>query len=280
MREIEQLYRKMDVARYKPASPGMKAVVLLSGGMDSVVTLYLMKSIGWDVQSVSFNYGQSHSKENDAAASIASNMGIDHTVVNISQFLTVLTRGKTALTDHKINVPKMEDVKEGEIPITYVPLRNPLLLTIAAQLAFRDGASGIAFGANAIDYSGYPDCRPEFVTSFDIMVNLAVADTGSNFYVLAPIVNLTKAEIVKLGEYLGVPWELTWSCYRGGKEPCGDCPACVLRIKGFAEAGIKDAALKNEVSPTNIISSEHAASSTPSRRIDPEEDEQPGENTR
>ncbi len=264
MRDMEQLFKKMGgVAKYRAPNSGAKALVLLSGGMDSAVTLYFAKTLGWDVaHALTFNYGQSHTKETEAAAEIAELADVPLTVLNIASITSVLTRGESALTDHSIDIPETAEAPT-QIPPTYVPLRNPLLLTLAGQFAFREDIKGIFIGANAVDYSGYPDCRPEFMHAFDVMINLAVADTGKSFYVVAPIIDITKGEIVKLGQSLNVPWDLTWSCYRGGEEPCGECASCELRAKGFAEAGVKDTALPIKDDPLNIVSTEKAPQTTP-----------------
>ncbi len=214
-----------------------RAVVLLSGGLDSATTLAIAKDSGYECYCLSFNYGQRHDIELDKAKQIASAMGAaSHKVVtlDIGQF------GGSALTDDNIEVPK--DVDTEEIPVTYVPARNTILLSIALGYAETIDAKAIFIGANAVDYSGYPDCRPEFIQAFAEVARLGTKEgvEGRPITIEAPLIDLTKAEIIKKGTALGVPYELTWSCYSGGEKACGHCDSCRLRLKGFAEAGLKD----------------------------------------
>lgn len=219
-----------------------KAIVLLSGGVDSSTTLAVATSDGYDITALSFDYGQRHKYELDAAKTVANSLGInEHIIVEIdlSQF------GNSALTD-TIDVPKRRTDKEisGGIPVTYVPARNTIFLSYALALAEVKNASRIFIGANAIDYSGYPDCRPEFIKAFEQMANLATkaAVEGQNIKIEAPLIDLTKAEILKRGTELGLDYSLTFSCYDPVDNglACGECDSCLIRKKGFVQAGIAD----------------------------------------
>jgi 7-cyano-7-deazaguanine synthase len=215
-----------------------KAVCLFSGGLDSTTVLYYALREGFDVTALSFNYGQRHTRELVTAKALTKELKIKHHVVDFS-----LPWGGSALTDRKISLPKDRSEKEmSSIPVTYVPARNALFLAFASSLAEVIGAETIFIGANAIDYSGYPDCRPEFLESFEQMIKLATKAgvEGSSFKVVAPLLEMTKKEIVLFGEELGVPFGLTWSCYEGASVPCGHCDSCLLRAKGFQKAGIED----------------------------------------
>ena len=217
----------------------MRAVVLLSGGLDSTTTLAYALSKGYEVFPISFNYGQRHSRELESAKKIAEYYRLSLKIVSVD----LRAIGGSALTDN-VEVPERKDYREiGEgIPVTYVPARNMILLSIAVAYAEVVDANKIFIGANALDYSGYPDCRPEFIAAFQKAVNLATKRgvEGREIEIEAPLINLTKAEIVKLGMSLNVPYHLTWSCYRGGKKACGKCDSCILRLKGFMEAGFED----------------------------------------
>jgi len=216
-----------------------KAVVLLSGGLDSATVAAWAQSEGYDVHALSFDYGQRHRVELEAAAKIATSLGIsDHRTVR----LDLRTVGGSALTD-EIEVPK-DAHTEGEIPVTYVPARNTVFLAVALGLAEVLGAFELFFGANRLDYSGYPDCRPAFVSAFEALANVAtkagVSGQGT-FRVRAPLMDLTKAEIISKGKALGVDYGLTTSCYDPKPEgACGACDSCHLRRRGFAEAGVAD----------------------------------------
>jgi 7-cyano-7-deazaguanine synthase len=219
-----------------------KAVVLLSGGLDSATALAIARSRGFDVYALSFAYGQRHSTELNAAKRIAEAMGVVRHVVirfDLREF------GGSALTDD-IAVPKHADVGELEegIPVTYVPARNTIFLSFALGWAETLAARDIFIGVNALDYSGYPDCRPEFIQSFQNTANLATAAgvEGRPFTIHAPLIHWTKAEIIAEGLRLGVDYSLTHSCYdpAGDGSPCGQCDSCLLRKKGFADAGITD----------------------------------------
>ena len=222
------------------------AVVLLSGGLDSTTVLAVAKSEGFAVHALTFRYGQRHSSEIDAAKAVARKAGVArHQIVDID--LAVF--GGSALTAD-IPVPKDRDLDPSaqgasEIPVTYVPARNTIFLSYALALAEVIGASNIFIGVNALDYSGYPDCRPEYIEAFEQMANLATragVEGATKLKVRTPLIALTKAEIIKLGASLGVDYSRTTSCYDPGAngEACGRCDACQLRLKGFKEAGLED----------------------------------------
>jgi len=221
-----------------------KAVVLLSGGLDSAVALYLAKSQGFDeVHAISFNYGQRHETELNHAKKIAERAEVAaHKIVtlNLGDF------GGSSLTDKNIEVED-GDVNRTDIPVTYVPARNMVFLSIAASYAESIEAQDIFIGVSQVDYSGYVDCRQEFIDAMEAAINKGTvmgAESGKPIKINAPFVNKTKAEEIILGMELGVDFGLTWSCYRGGEKPCGTCDSCLLRAKAFAEAGYEDAALK------------------------------------
>ena len=222
------------------------AVVLLSGGLDSTTALAIAKSEGFDVHALTFRYGQRHVVEIDAAKAIARRAGVaSHKLVEID--LTLF--GGSALTAD-IPVPKdrnlaLSPASAKEIPVTYVPARNTIFLSYALALAEVVGASEIFIGVNALDYSGYPDCRPEYIEAFEKMANLATrwgVEGKTRLTIRTPLISLTKAAIIRLGASLGVDYAMTTSCYDPGPngEACGRCDACQLRLKGFAEAGLED----------------------------------------
>ncbi|MCU1329560.1 MAG: exsB protein [Bryobacterales bacterium] len=222
----------------------MKAVCLLSGGLDSATCLAWARRQGFDVYALSFDYGQRHRIELDAATRLAEAMGAaTHRVAKID--LRVF--GHSALTDD-IAVPKgrNEAAMSVDIPITYVPARNTIFLSFALAWAEVLEAGAIVIGVNALDYSGYPDCRPEFIEAFQKMANLATKTgvEGLALRIHTPLIHLSKADIVRLGTELGVPFGLTHSCYDPDAtgRPCGQCDSCLLRAKGFAEAGVIDPA--------------------------------------
>jgi len=217
-----------------------KAVVLYSGGLDSTTCMAIARDQGFETYALSFAYGQRHSVELEKAREYAPLIGAkDHMVVDID----LRKMGGSALTA-EIDVPK-DGSSEDDIPITYVPARNTIFLSFALGWAEVLGASDIYIGVNALDYSGYPDCRPEFVESFEKMANLATRAgvEGVNPYrIHAPLIDLTKAQIIQQGLALGVDYRLTHSCYDPDSEgrSCGRCDSCLLRLKGFAEAGLTD----------------------------------------
>ncbi len=218
------------------------AVVVLSGGLDSTVCLAEAVAAHEPVIALSVDYGQRHRIELERAAAIAGRYGVEH----IEQRLDLGAWGGSALTDPSIDVPTASDAAGGPaIPITYVPGRNLIFLSLAVALAEARGCASVFIGVNALDYSGYPDCRPEFIESFRGTAALAlrVGVEGAAVGITTPLLDLSKADIVRRGVDLGAPLELTWSCYRGDATPCGDCDSCVLRAKGFAEADVADPAL-------------------------------------
>ena len=215
-----------------------RAVILLSGGLDSATVVAMARAAGYRCYTMSFDYGQRHRAELDAAARVARDLGvIDHKVIG----LNLDGIGGSALTDSSIDVP--EAPSEG-IPVTYVPARNTVFLSLALGWAEVLDAQDIFIGVNAVDYSGYPDCRPEFVEAFEVMANLATKAgvEGKPFSIKAPLQNLSKAQIVQAGIQLGVDYSLTVSCYQADDQgrACGKCDSCRLRADGFAAAGIKD----------------------------------------
>ena len=221
-----------------------KAVVLLSGGLDSTTTLAVAKSQGYELYALTFQYGQRHHWEIEAAKRIADRFQVtQHKIfkVDLSSF------GGSALTA-EINVPKDRGLQEisRDIPVTYVPARNTIFLSLALAWAEVLGTGDIFIGVNALDYSGYPDCRPEFIQSFEQTANLGTKSgvEGIKFKIHTPLIDLNKAQIINKGLDLGIDFSLTSTCYDpspNGKA-CGKCDACLLRLKGFAEAGIKDPA--------------------------------------
>ena len=229
-----------------PVETRPKAVLLLSGGLDSTTTLALAREEGFDVYALTFQYGQRHAHEVEAARRIAARHGVvRHELVAID----LTTFGGSALTSDALAVPKdraAHEIAHG-VPVTYVPARNTIFLAFALGWAEVLGASDIFIGVNALDYSGYPDCRPEFVDAFERLANLAIAATAegrTRIRVRAPLLHLSKREIIRLGTRLGVDFSMTTSCYDPSPtgEACGRCDACQLRLKGFAEGGTSDPA--------------------------------------
>lgn len=219
------------------------AVVLLSGGLDSYTAAALLQRDGFELYALSVRYGQRHVRELDAARTVAAALGVaQHLEVSVD-----LGRiGGSALTD-AIDVPKDRTIDTREIPVTYVPARNTVFLSIALGWAEVIGAADIGIGANALDYSGYPDCRPEYLHAFEQLATLATRAgvEGARFRVHAPLLHMSKAQIIRAGASLGLDYALTHSCYDPlpAGTPCGRCDSCVLRAKGFAEAGLLDPAL-------------------------------------
>jgi len=220
---------------------GPTAVVLLSGGMDSATATAIAKADGFDVIGLTIDYGQRHRKELDAAQSVAKSLGVkEHRVVRLD--LTPI--GGSALTDPRVPIPEgrpPEEIGTG-IPPTYVPARNTIFLSYALAVAEAVGAKAIYIAANSYDYAGYPDCRPEYYEAFAHVARLGTKRgvEGDPVEIRTPLIRMTKADIVRKGVELGVPWELTWSCYHGRPKACGVCDSCQLRLKGFREAGVRD----------------------------------------
>ena len=220
-------------------NPAKRAVVLLSGGLDSATCLAIARDMGFETYALSVAYGQRHAAELTASARVALALGAkEHRLarVNLGQF------GGSALTDPGIAVPENED--NSGIPVTYVPARNTVMLSIAMAWAEVLGAQDIFVGVNAVDYSGYPDCRPEFIQAFETMANLATKAgvEGARLHIHAPLIQLSKADIIRRGVALGVDYGITVTCYQADDDgrACGRCEACRLRAAGFEAAGIPD----------------------------------------
>jgi 7-cyano-7-deazaguanine synthase len=233
------------------AVSGRPAIVLLSGGLDSTTCLAIARHEGFEPVAVSFRYGQRHTVELERAAAIAAAAGVEHVVIELDPSAFA----GSALTDGAVAVPKHDDVAamvadEGTgpggsaIPVTYVPARNTIFLAFALGLAEVRGASDVFIGVNAVDYSGYPDCRPEFIAAFEAMADLATRAgvEGQRLTIHTPLIELTKAEIIRRGLELGVDFAQTSTCYDPAADgaACGRCDACLLRAKGFADAGVPD----------------------------------------
>ena len=221
-----------------------KAVVLLSGGLDSTTVAAIARQQGYTVYALSFDYGQNHKQELDSAARVAKELGVArHAVVKVD----LRSFGGSALTSD-MPIPKhrsAEDIGQG-VPVTYVPARNTVFLSLALAWAETLGATDIFLGVNALDYSGYPDCRPEFIAAFEQVANLGtkIGTEGGRFRIHTPLISMTKKEVVQTGISLGVDYGITTTCYDPSPagEACGACDACQLRLKGFAEAGMPDPA--------------------------------------
>lgn len=215
------------------SSCGKKAVILLSGGVDSVTALYWAKSKGYEITALIFDYNQKHKKELDCAKKICS--------LNKIKYLLIKTEfpwAESSLTDRKIKVPYNRKMNDGEIPVTYVSGRNIIFLSYAFSLAESFRAEDVFIGAHVQDYSGYPDCRPEFLKYFQKAANSGMKN--GRIKVKAPLISKSKKEIVKLGIKLGVPFQYTWSCYEGGASLCGKCDSCRFREIAFQELGLTD----------------------------------------
>lgn len=217
-----------------------KAVILVSGGLDSATCLAMAKSQGFECYALSFDYGQRHRIELEAAQQIAEQVGVKaHQIIrcNLNEL------GGSALTDTQISVPQ-DALHSSKIPVTYVPARNTIFLSFALAFAEVVGAYTIFIGANAIDYSNYPDCRPDYIEAFQHLANLATKAgvEGHSFHIQAPLLHLNKAEIIQLGTQLGLDYSQSISCYAANPEgkACGHCDSCLLRAKGFKEAGLPD----------------------------------------
>ncbi len=213
-----------------------KAVVLLSGGMDSAVTLYIAKQ-DYSCHALIFDYGQKAFKEIGCASKIAEVSGSPFQVLRIS-----LPWKGSALLDRSIDVPAGDVSGGGKIPATYVPARNIIFLSYAISFAEAMGAETVFIGAQQVDFSNYPDCRSSFFESFQEAIRLGTKEgmEGGGIRISTPVINKTKREIIETGIMLGVPFEHTWSCYRGDMAPCGSCESCVFRAKAFAETGVPD----------------------------------------
>ena len=218
-----------------------KAVCLISGGLDSAVTAFIAKKKGYELYALSFRYGQRHTKELSCAKRIAKTVGVkDHIIfnINLQKFggSSLFSSSSRPINNHVLNnIGK-------RIPSTYVPARNTVFLSLALAYAEAIGAVAIFIGVNAVDYSAYPDCRPNYIRAYQHLTDLATKRgvEGKTIHINAPLLYLTKAEIIKMGVKLNVPFTETWSCYRGDVKACGQCDSCLLRLKGFQEAKIKD----------------------------------------
>jgi len=231
----------MQTARERKTSERRKkAVVLLSGGLDSATVMSIAVEDGYEIYALTFRYGQRHSREVVSASALALHYGArEHKVfdMDLGQI------GGSALTDGTMDVPVDRDESEmADIPPTYVPARNTILLSVALGYAEVVGAEAIFTGVNAVDYSGYPDCRPEYISAFQRMADLATKRgvEGEPIMIVAPLQELSKSQIIERGLSLGVPYHLTWSCYTGELRACGRCDSCILRLKGFTGAGAED----------------------------------------
>ncbi len=215
----------------------MKAVALLSGGVDSATLLYKLRSEGCEVHALTLLYGQRHSREIEAARAICSAAKVEHRIIDISSVKWLL---RSALTDSAIEIPEVPETAEhyDTLKITIVPNRNAILLSIATAYAMSIGADLVAYAAHFSDRGVYPDCRKEFVEAFEKAMRLA--NEAPELRVEAPFVDMNKRDIVKLGSALRVPYELTWSCYKGGEKHCGACSSCRERKRAFSEAGVRD----------------------------------------
>jgi 7-cyano-7-deazaguanine synthase len=222
----------------------VKAVILLSGGLDSSTVLYLAKSEGYDCYALSFDYQQRHRRELTAAKTIATAVGVvAHQVVSFDLSLW----GGSALTDCQIPLPQDRALSamSESIPVTYVPARNTIFLSFALAYAEAIAANRVYIGVNALDYSGYPDCRGDYIDAMRSVFRLGTKQgrEGDPIEIITPLINLKKTEIIQLGNRLGVPWQQTWSCYSGDEVPCGTCDSCLLRLAAFKELGLVDPAM-------------------------------------
>lgn len=215
----------------------MKAVCLLSGGMDSSTLAYLAKSEGYDICALHLNYGQrTQGKELACARKIASLLGaVDFIAIDVGYFSQF---GASSLTDTRMNVEEFDPAR-AHMPNTYVPFRNANLLSIATSCAEARGADTIYIGVQSLDYSGYPDCRPQFIEAFQRVIDLGTKDT-THIILKTPFIHMTKTDILRVGMKLGVPYEYTWSCYRNEQKACGTCGSCHFRQEAFAAIGMKD----------------------------------------
>ena len=242
MNKKKPLSRPAAAERKRLGSKNKRAVVLLSGGLDSATVLFYALRRGYQPECLIFDYGQRHRKEIRQARKLARYAGCPQETVRIS-----LPWGGSALLDKNIPVPAYRSGGAGHIPATYVPARNVIFLSFAASFAEAAGARTIFIGANAIDYSGYPDCRPEFYAAFSRVLKCGLKSGVEKkaIKIETPLLNLSKAQIIQKGLQWHVPYQLTWSCYKGGPAPCGVCDSCVLRAKGFQSLGILDPLMKS-----------------------------------
>ena len=219
----------------------MKAVILLSGGLDSSTVLYQAQADGCECYTICFDYQQRHRRELSSALAIAQKAKVvDHQVVRFD----LRQWGGSALTDNAIDLPQKRDLEEMSqtIPVTYVPARNTIFLSFALAYAETIGAERVYIGVNALDYSGYPDCRPDYIQAMQEVFRLGTRQgrEGQAIAIFTPLIDLRKTAIIQLGNQLGVPWEKTWSCYAGEDLACSVCDSCQLRLQAFAELGLKD----------------------------------------
>ncbi|MBC7542392.1 MAG: 7-cyano-7-deazaguanine synthase QueC [Candidatus Sericytochromatia bacterium] len=217
-------------------------IILLSGGLDSATCAYIAKEAGDEIYALSFDYGQRHTRELDAARAVAAAVrATEHLVM---RFDLRLWGGSALTSDMAVPMDRDDTAMAADIPVTYVPGRNTIFLAFAMSYAEAKGASKIYLGINALDYSGYPDCRPEYLAAFQEVARLGtkVGTEGHTVELVAPLMHWDKAGIIKAGLAVGTNYALTWSCYQGGDTPCGRCDSCLLRAKGFAEAGLPDPA--------------------------------------
>jgi 7-cyano-7-deazaguanine synthase len=221
-----------------PLIPERRAVVVLSGGLDSTTMGYLLRAQGYSLEAISFDYGQRHRKELEFAEQVSADLGTSWTLIDLHAAGLARILGGSALTDDAVAVPDGHYADES-MRITVVPNRNAIMLSIACALAVTRKARAVAFGAHTGDHFIYPDCRPEFVQAFGAMVNLAVEGLAT-IEIVTPFLTMTKADIVKLGNELHVPFERTWSCYKGGAMHCGTCGTCYERREAFALAHVVD----------------------------------------
>ncbi len=234
-------YTLHDLTHKNPDYQNARAVVLFSGGLDSTTCLYWAKSQFKEVIAISFRYGQRHSSELVASQNITQSLGIHHRIIDID----LKSLGGSALTDSDINVPNYQDHgANGSVPVTYVPARNTIFLSYALAVAEVMKANHIIIGVSSVDYSGYPDCRPDYIDAFEHMANLATVAgrQGQMLSIIAPLQTLSKAQTLQLGLSLGVDYAKTVSCYQADSagHACGVCDSCVLRKEGFKQAGVTD----------------------------------------
>jgi len=217
-----------------------KTVILLSGGLDSATTLYFALKKRYEVSALIFNYGQRHKKELKCAINLAKLNKIEYRIIDVD-----ISWANSSLTCKDIKVPLNKKLDSKKVPLTYVAGRNIIFLSYAVSYAESMGATCIFIGAHVQDYSGYPDCRPEFLKAMEKAINLGIS--GKRIKIGYPLINKSKKDIIKLGMSLGVPFEHTWSCYNGKKRPCEKCDSCRYRIKAFEELGLEDPALKSKL---------------------------------